>query len=606
MLLQQKQQAIFFSFMMVFAYMFAWVVQDELFINSNVGYLLNASRLLLQGGNYTNDFFTPHSPILLFLYLPVVVASKLFDLDIVPVFQGYVFSLCTFSLTLCWLSVKKIVINDMFLSGLLMFVLACVLLLLPVYDFGQSDHLLLLLTMPYLLLVAVRLNDETINDYAAVIIGVMAGAAAAIKPQFLLTPILMESCYICWKNKWNTWMRIETFALICVLLSSVLITLIFFQDYLRIVLPFHLRNYYSVASASWIDMTLSPLALFCLLAVPLYFACLKKNNYQALSAVLLVGLGGFLLAFYFQRSLSYCHLLAPLSAALLLFSLLFYQLFQQPELNRQDSVYLALIMLAFLFVNYSLSFSAWTNLVFFPGVFYAFFSVLLCALLYLTQRDKNMWVVMPCVIVIMTACYLFTRIFLPPMWHLDAYIIAFMLLIILYAGCAWQFRGKLTAHAFIGALSMLVFFIPTIQGFYRFNEGIAYKEKTVNQLVEFMRTQPSEHKTFYVLSSSVNYSIPLEYYANSVSVQRFDRLPKNVQCGKDRKLVIDMVVDDLHRSKPDLIFVDASDVNLNYLTDFIGDQNFRDEWKSYQYLTTIRQGNSAIPNQLQVYRRIMN
>ncbi len=63
---------------------------------------------------------------------------------------------------------------------------------LPGQDFGEREHLLLALVVPYLLLAAARASGREIPAAAAVLIGLLAGAAFALKPHFVLLWLAIE------------------------------------------------------------------------------------------------------------------------------------------------------------------------------------------------------------------------------------------------------------------------------------------------------------------------------------------------------------------------------------------------------------------------------
>ena len=63
---------------------------------------------------------------------------------------------------------------------------------LPGQDFGEREHLLLLLALPYLLLAAARAVGREIPASHAVAIGLLAAAGLLIKPHFVLLWLAIE------------------------------------------------------------------------------------------------------------------------------------------------------------------------------------------------------------------------------------------------------------------------------------------------------------------------------------------------------------------------------------------------------------------------------
>jgi len=147
----------------------------------------------------------------------------------------------------------------------------------------------------------------------------------------------------------------------------------------------------------------------------------------------------------------------------------------------------------------------------------------------------------------------------------------------------------------------------------------------------FINTQPP-HQSIYVFSDRTDYASPLIDYTNSYAWQRFDCLwgvrglvdqihaqgdktvRDYIKNNKDKLFFLNIVVDDLHVHKPDLIFVDVRKnnsvfngafTNFDYLDYFSENKKFKDEWNSYRYLTTIEGKNWLYSIfKLDVYKRI--
>ena len=75
---------------------------------------------------------------------------------------------------------------------LLLLLLAFVLFPLAGQDFGEREHLVLALVIPYLLLAAMRSVGRDVTRRQAAGLGLLAGLAFALKPHFLLVWLLVE------------------------------------------------------------------------------------------------------------------------------------------------------------------------------------------------------------------------------------------------------------------------------------------------------------------------------------------------------------------------------------------------------------------------------
>jgi hypothetical protein len=74
----------------------------------------------------------------------------------------------------------------------LVLVAAGIVLFAPGYDFGQREHWMLLLTMPYIIARSRRAEDIALFGTAASLIGVAACFGFCMKPYYLLVPIAIE------------------------------------------------------------------------------------------------------------------------------------------------------------------------------------------------------------------------------------------------------------------------------------------------------------------------------------------------------------------------------------------------------------------------------
>ncbi len=306
-------------------YITAWMIQSRLLINWDSSLLMREAKLLLAGGNYVSDFFELNPPMSIYLYLFPVILTKIFHLSVMLALRIYVFLLATLSLAMCYLTIKKIFSpRDAVVSYLFFTALMIVFLIFPMMDFSEREHLLVIFTMPYFLVIATRLQGGMVNTGYGVVVGILAGIGFAIKPFFLIVFVFTELYYsISTKNRFG-WVRAETKAIIFLLLIYVLSVFILYKNYLDIVVPITLRFYYQSVSDPWKTVLLHPVVLFCYYMVGLFFLIHEnKNPYKALASILLIALVGYLLAYFLQRTAWAYHQLPAVSMAILLGTLLF-------------------------------------------------------------------------------------------------------------------------------------------------------------------------------------------------------------------------------------------------------------------------------------------
>jgi len=290
------------------------LIQSHLFLERDVIYLSNAANLLLHGGTYSTDFFETNPPMILFLYMPALFITKMTLFNLVASLRLYVFLLAFLSMGLCYASLKKILKNPMPIFNMLAFVL----LLLPASQFAQREHLLIILTMPYLFAAALRLQHKPISLKFAIAVGLLAGLGFSIKPHFLTTFILIESYFIWKRRHWLGWMRTESILIIVVLMTYFLSIELFFSDYIHVLLPFIMRHYVSYIQSPWFTLLTLPTVDFCLFIGVLYFFIPRQIRYTPLYTLFFLALVGFTLSLMLSRTPWYFHVLPALSIACLL------------------------------------------------------------------------------------------------------------------------------------------------------------------------------------------------------------------------------------------------------------------------------------------------
>lgn len=486
-----KQNNILFISVLILVVSLSGMIQYNLFLHWDISFLLNTARQLLAGGKYIHDFFTPNTPMSLYLYVPPVILNQLSGINSIFIFRIYIYLIISISFFICFYISKYIFLpKDILLRQIFLITLIAILTILPLFDFGQRDHLFFIFAMPYLLLVVMRLQGHSIPLPLAMLIGLLAGLGFAIKPQFLITPILLEAYFIFYKQNWLGWARAEIFIIIALLMFYTLAVFIFHRDYVFTIIPYMLHSYYQSINEPWSDLVLNNFVCFGIFTLLFYFVRYKENDYELFLKVLALALVGFFLSYLTQRTLFYYHILPFFSASILLFTI---------------------VLGLFIRKNY---------------------------------------------------------------------------------------------HIFIVLLGLIVYIYPVYVLVNQYQVITTYKKIVLDKLIIFMHTQPA-HQSIYVLSF-MNYASSLVEYAGAKTAQRFDSLwmvkgliQQKIKHGEsvlhdyfdndtDEYFFVNIIADDLHKNKPDLVFVDVHNTFLfDYLRYFLENKRFRSEWKSYYLLTTV-------------------
>lgn len=335
----------FFIFVIICIYLLTWMLQHNLLIEADTCWLIYAAKNLINGGTYTNNFFDPNPPLIFYLYTPIVLLMKYFRLEISISLLIYMYCISTGSIFLCYLISKKIFAkDDKLLMGLFLIFISIVFLILPVNEFGQREQLSIILTMPYFLTTASRLDKKHLPFIQYLIAGLLGSIGFAIKPHFLITLFIVEIYYLFYQHDWLGWLRTEILTMIVFFFCYALLIITQYQDYLTIIVPYSIQFLYQKYS-SWQALFLYSVVLFSYAVIYAFIFLYKKIDYHNLSTILCIATIGFLISYYLQYFNWYHHALPAYSTAILLSSFLFCILSVRSLISKNFYDYLFIFLL---------------------------------------------------------------------------------------------------------------------------------------------------------------------------------------------------------------------------------------------------------------------
>ena len=122
------------------------------------------------------------------------------------------------------------------------------MLFAPGYDFGQREHWMVLLTLPYIIVRSRRADDMALSSAAAALIGVAACLGFCIKPFYLLVPIAIEIWLLARTRRPFVWISPETMAMVITGLVYLGLVIVFTPTYFEEELPNVLLGYWAYKS----------------------------------------------------------------------------------------------------------------------------------------------------------------------------------------------------------------------------------------------------------------------------------------------------------------------------------------------------------------------
>ena len=292
----------------------------QIYLNWDVSWLLEATRRLLSGGSYSQNFMENNPPLILFLYaIPVIVTSCIGNL--VSNFLIFIYAISLLSLSLSYFLLKRIMTNDASSRNLFFLGLVFCELILPSYEFGQREHLTLMLIMPYLLLTSL-INTFHLSRYLRFTIGFMAGIGFAIKPHFLIPLILILSWKLYKNRSLQQFFIIENECLFGVMLLYLVACFIITPDYFSFILPLVFKFYLGYKEPMFNLLTHQWSIVFYIIMF-LGFIQLNQKHfpYRDLYQLLMLTNFGFFLVFILGGHFFYYHFVVVAAISILLLML---------------------------------------------------------------------------------------------------------------------------------------------------------------------------------------------------------------------------------------------------------------------------------------------
>lgn len=600
-------------------YLFSAYVQSLTLLCGDVSWEVHEVRRLLMGNIGVDGLFELTPPFFLFWYVPPVVLTTVFSMTIVHAVRLYIFILISISLAVCYSLVRKIFSKDIFLNRLFFLTIAAALLLLPMSaDVGQREHLLLCLTMPYILLVAYRAQGGSVHLFFAMLIGIFAGLGFGIKPFFVMVPVLIEFYFVYHKRSMFAWVRAETLCMFVVLLIYAIATRLYFPSYVLSVVPLMSRVYYGYSS-SWREL-LRPDVMFCFIILAFCFSQYRWSSYKSLCNILSFTMIGFLGSYFIQKTNWYYHVIPAYAMAVLLLVLLFSQFARQSSISKWSYLTVAFVCgLVCVFLVFMCS-ELWTILVLAPKLFFTFFAISCLILASFLQTKKwNTCLIILCFVLM--SGFLMTSFMRNNGWTEHRFLFTSIFMMLSFGFLMSETMTSPWRSIFVIGSGVILMAFPFYSLYCHYVNGLIYK-KMSDKIVLFMH-ENAKHKPVYFFSTMASYEFPAVDYAEVSPVSRYQMLlwvpgylkklnsnldsENKYQLIKDHQYFVNTVADELNANRPWLVFVDVlknkaymNNISFDFLEDFSRNPKFINAWKMYQYLTTVQQDSVY---QFDVYQR---
>ena len=274
-----------------------WILDDTLLNHDSSWYLLATARWM-NGAELYSDILEINPPLSFYLTIPAVTFAKYFGFDSALIFRLQFVIGATVSAAVSTAILKQACSLSPTRSFIFTAFANTALLLSPISDFGQREHLMLIFSLPLMMLLIVTGSCE--NQFKRLIIPItlVGMLGIALKPHFLLPVALVFAVNLVYIRSWKTLFSKIHLTILVALLSYLAFIALVHPGYLGFMVPLGIAVYgYSDANLWSIAIDMLPI----IGSVLLLFACtcpgeLERQMLIRSFAILL----GFGLAFLVQ------------------------------------------------------------------------------------------------------------------------------------------------------------------------------------------------------------------------------------------------------------------------------------------------------------------
>lgn len=293
---------------------------DQLWCLYVAGRMLHGVRL------YGPEILESNPPLIMWLLLPTTGLAHVFHLPATVLFKTAVLVVEAASAATCVSLLRRTVRRPaLALMWGLLFAFLLVFAVMPARDFGQRDHLLAILCLPYLVAASFELRSQLPSTslsavfpkpLARLLIGVAAGLGIALKPHHALIPLFVEGLLLTCRRSLRPLLRTEPWTILLTCLLYLLAIRLVTPAYLTDVLPILRSTYWAIGPLKLPGLIAQSLQLHLLIVitVAVFLACRRRADAtRPLTEILLAAGAAGTLAYYLQGTGWYYQQLPALS-----------------------------------------------------------------------------------------------------------------------------------------------------------------------------------------------------------------------------------------------------------------------------------------------------
>ncbi len=270
-------------------------------VNVDVSWYLIVSERMLDGQRLYVDILETNPPMAVSVYWLGVALARATGVRPEVVTDGLIFLLIAASLALTWRILQYSSLRGRVAGGALAVWAAVLLCVLPMYDFGQREHLAVLAMLPAIAVYILRGNREVVTLAAVLIAALGAAITLSFKPYFVFAVGFCIFAAAAQARDWRVVFAPENWIAAALVVVYAICIFVFYPEYFTIIYPLA-RDVYLLLKAPILALfSTSATALWVGAVVIVLALQSRQQKLDAACFVLLAGSFGFAISFFVQR-----------------------------------------------------------------------------------------------------------------------------------------------------------------------------------------------------------------------------------------------------------------------------------------------------------------
>lgn len=283
----------------VAVFMVAIMLRGVLPFNVDVSWWLIVCERMLDGQRLYVDILETNPPMAGSVYMLGVVLARAIHARPEVVTNGLIFLLIAGSLALTWRALRFSSLRDR-AGGAAAVWATAVLTILPMYDFGQREHLALVLLMPALSVYILRANREHVAPSAILIAGLCAAMTMNFKPYFVFGVGFCILTAAAQARDWRVLFAPENWIAAALVVIHAVCIVAFYPEYFTLIYPL-VRDVYLLLKVPFLFILLTSATTLWLLAMMVALALQsQRRKVDVAVLVMMAGSLGFAVSFFVQ------------------------------------------------------------------------------------------------------------------------------------------------------------------------------------------------------------------------------------------------------------------------------------------------------------------